>query len=69
MSVSVRNLEKRFSPSAASNNLKSGFEGVSTGAAIDYATGGSSRNTAAAGIIGGLVSTTANTVVKDVTFY
>ena len=69
MSVSVRNLEKRFSPSAASNNLKSGFKGVSTGAAIGYATGGSSRNTAAAGIIGGLVSTTTDTVVKGVTSY
>jgi hypothetical protein len=67
MSVFVRNLEKA-SPSAASNYLKSGFEGVSTGAALSYATGGGYRNAAAGGIIGGLVSTTANALVKDVTF-
>jgi hypothetical protein len=67
MSVFVRNLEKA-SPSAASNYLKSGFEGVAGGAALGYATGGRGRNAMAGGVIGGLVSTAANAFVKDVTF-
>jgi hypothetical protein len=67
MSVFVRNLEKA-SPSSAANYLKSGFQGVAGGAALSYATGGSYRNAAAVGIIGGLVSTAANAFVKDVTF-
>ena len=67
MSVYVRNLEKA-SPSAADNYLQSGFEGVATGATLSYATGGSGRNAAAVGIIGGLVSTAANAMVKDVTY-
>ena len=67
MSVFVRNLEKA-SPSAAENYLSSGFQGVAAGSAIGYATGGSYRGAAAAGLIGGLASTAANAFVKDVTY-
>ncbi|MDC0601715.1 complement resistance protein TraT [Aliiglaciecola sp.] len=67
MSVFVRNLEKA-SPSAAENYLSSGYQGVAAGAAVGYATGGSYRGAAGAGLIGGLVSTAANAFVKDVTF-
>jgi hypothetical protein len=67
MSIIVRNLEKA-SPSAVSNYLKSQFEGVSTGATLSYVTGGGYRNAAAGGIIVGLVSTTANALVKNVTY-
>lgn len=67
MSIFVRNLEKA-SPSAAANYLSNGFQGVAAGSALSYATGGSYRNAAGAGIIGGLVSTAANAFVKDVTY-
>ncbi len=67
MSVFVRNLEKA-SPSAAENYLSSGFQGVTLGSAAAYAGGGSYRQAAAGGIIGGLVSTAANAMVKDVTY-
>jgi hypothetical protein len=67
MSVFVRNLEKA-SPSAAANALGSGFQGVAAGATLGYATGGSGRNAAAAGLLGGLISTAANAFVKDVTY-
>ena len=67
MSVFVRNLEKA-SPTAAANYLSSGYQGVAAGAAVGYATGGGSRQAAAGGILGGLVSTAANAFVKDVTF-
>ena len=67
MSVFVRNLEKA-SPTAADNYLRTGFEGVATGATAAYALGGHGREAAAAGILGGLVSTAANAMVKDVTF-
>lgn len=67
MSVFVRNLEKA-SPTAAEGYLASGFQGVSAGAAVGYAAGGSGRQAAAGGIIGGLVSTAANAFVKDVTY-
>ncbi len=67
MSVFVRNLEKA-SPTAAEGYLASGFQGVTAGAAVGYAAGGSGRQAAAGGIIGGLVSTAANAFVKDVTY-
>lgn len=67
MSVFVRNLEKA-SPSAAENYLSSGFQGVTIGSAAAYAGGGGYREAAAGGIIGGLVSTAANAMVKDVTY-
>jgi hypothetical protein len=67
MSVFVRQLEKA-SPSAAENALRSGYEGVAIGAAASYATGGSYRGAAAAGLVGGLVSTAADAFVKDVTY-
>ncbi|MCV2886562.1 complement resistance protein TraT [Aestuariibacter sp. AA17] len=67
MSVFVRNLEKA-SPSAADNYLKSGFEGVATGATVAYATGGDYKDAAGVALIGGLVSTAANALVKDVTY-
>ncbi|OJF69928.1 conjugal transfer protein TraT [Alteromonas sp. V450] len=67
MSVFVRNLEKA-SPSAAENYLASGFQGVTIGSAAAYAGGGGYRQAAAGGIIGGLVSTAANAMVKDVTY-
>jgi hypothetical protein len=67
MSVFVRNLEKT-SPAAAEAALSRGFEGVAAGAALGYATGSSYRGAAAAGLVGGLVSTAANAFVKDVTY-
>lgn len=67
MSVFVRQLEKA-SPSAAANALGSCFQGVAVGAGLSYATGGSGSNAAAAGLLGGLVSTAADAFVKDVTY-
>jgi hypothetical protein len=67
MSIFVRYL-KKASPSAASKYLKSGFEGISASAALSYATGGGYRNATAGGIIGGLVSTTDNALLKGVTY-
>ncbi len=67
MSVFVRNLEKA-SPSAAENYLATGFQGVAAGSALAYASGGGYRQAAAGGLIGGLVSTAANAMVKDVTY-
>lgn len=67
MSVFVRNLEKA-SPSAAENYLSTGFQGVAAGSAVAYAAGGSYREAAGVGLVGGLVSTAANAFVKDVTY-
>ncbi|MGO4892294.1 complement resistance protein TraT [Flavobacterium sp. W21_SRS_FM6] len=67
MSVFVRNLEKA-SPTAAEGYLRTGYEGVAAGTAVGYVAGGSYRDAAAGGIIGGLVSTAANAFVKDVTY-
>jgi hypothetical protein len=67
MSIYVRNLEKT-SPTAAAGYLSSGYQGVAGGAALSYATGGSYRNAAAGGLLGGLASTAANAFVKDVTY-
>lgn len=67
MSVFVRNLEKA-SPTAADNYLRTGFEGVAVGATAAYALGGHGQEAAAAGIVGALVSTAANALVKDVTY-
>jgi hypothetical protein len=67
MNVFVRNLEKA-SPSAAAEYLSGGYQGVAAGSALSYATGGSYRNAAAGGLVGGLVSTAANAFVKDVTY-
>jgi hypothetical protein len=50
MSIFVRNVETA-SPPAASNYLKSGFEAVSAGAALSYATGGGYLNAAAGALL------------------
>lgn len=55
-------------PSAARQALSSGYGGVLLGATAGYATGGSGKGIAAAGLIGGAVELVANSLVKDVTF-
>lgn len=67
MSVFVRNLEKG-TPSSAASALSSGYQGVAAGATLSYATGGSGRDAAGAGLLIGLASTAANAFVKDVTY-
>lgn len=55
-------------PSAASNALSSGFGGAIIGAAAVGQATGNGRSTVEAGLLGGLIGTVADSLVKNVTY-